>query len=214
MPAICCQLRCRRRRICRRAINRKRDPHEQPVLYRLSKQHIIQHGIGVVLQLALHNTVLGVSGDGDCIGGVRAQRLDLGNQVLVEEELSNVRDGAAGVRAVWQDLAVEMRLDMHVCCAAGVMAGEDGGELRNTVFVSGLQAAEVSGVDVGGVGGVAVAFRDDAAVDAGGVAVPDVGCEVDDWEAGRDVDELQVNDYFDARLVVSDVRADVFSLDV
>lgn len=125
-----------------------------------------------------------------------------------------MRDGAAGVRAVWQDLTVEMRLDVNVCCAAGVVAGEDGGELRDAVFVGGLQAAEVGGVDVGGICGVAVPFRDDAAVDAGRVAVPDVGCEVDDGEAGRDIDELQVDDYFDSRLVVSNIRADVLSLDV
>lgn len=94
------------------------------------------------------------------------------------------------------------------------MAGEDGGELRDAVFVGSLQAAEKGGVDVGGVGGVAVPFRDDACVDTGGVAVPDVGCEVDDGEAGRNVDELQIDDYFDTWLVLSDVRADVFSLDI
>ena len=103
---------------------------------------------------------------------------------------------------------------MHVCCAAGVVAGEDGGELRDSVIVGGLQAAEVGGVDVGGVGGVAVSLRDDAGVDAGGVTVPDVGCQVDDGEAGRDVDELQVEDYFDTWFGVSDVGADVLSLDI
>jgi hypothetical protein len=94
------------------------------------------------------------------------------------------------------------------------VAGEDGGELRDAVIVGGLQAAEVGGVDVGGVGGVAVSLRDDAAVDAGGVAVPDVGCQVDDGEAGRDVDELQVEDYFDTWLGLSDVGADILSFDV
>lgn len=44
--------------------------------------------------------------------------------------------------------------------------------------------------------------------------MPDVGCEVDDGKAGRDVDELQVDDYFDSQLVVSNVRADVLALDV
>lgn len=67
-------------------------------------------------------------------------------------------DGAAGVRAVWEDLTIEMRLDVNMCCAAGVVTGEDGGELRNTVFIGALQAAEVGGVDVGGICGVTVSL--------------------------------------------------------
>lgn len=44
--------------------------------------------------------------------------------------------------------------------------------------------------------------------------MPDVSCEVGDGEAGGDVDELEVEDYFDARLGFGNVRADVLPLDV
>jgi hypothetical protein len=83
-----------------------------------------------------------------------------------------------------------VRLNVYVCCAAGVVTGEDRGELDNAIIISGLETTEEGGVKVGGVAGVAVPFRDNAGVDTGGVAVPDVSCEVDDGEACRDVDEL------------------------
>lgn len=157
MPAIACQLRSRRRRIRRRLIDPKRDPHEQAIRHRLSKQHILQDRIGVVDQLALHDTVLGVGSDSNGIFGVRAQRLDFGNERLIEKELRDVRDAAAGVCAIGQDGAVEVRFDVYMCRAARVVAGENGGKLHGAVGVGGLQAAAEGGVDVRRVGRVAVA---------------------------------------------------------
>ena len=69
--------------------------------------------------------------------------------------------------------------------AAGVVAWEDGGELRDAVVLGGLEAAEEGGVEVGGVGDVAVAGGDDAGVDAGGVAVWKGGLDCGRWCGGR-----------------------------
>lgn len=44
--------------------------------------------------------------------------------------------------------------------------------------------------------------------------MPDVGCEVWDWEAGVYVDELEVPCYRDAGLGFGYVAADVFAFDV
>lgn len=82
-----------------------------------------------------------------------------------------MRGGSAAVGAVAEDGAVEVGEDVDVRGAAGVVAREDGGELRDAVVLGGLEAAEEGGVEVGGVGDVAVAGGDDAGVDAGGVAV-------------------------------------------
>lgn len=79
---------------------------------------------------------------------------------------------------------------MYVCCAARVVTREDRGELGNSIFIGGLETAEVGGVNVGGVGGVSITFSDNSAVDTSGVTVPDISCEVDDGEACRDVDKL------------------------
>ena len=90
---------------------------------------------------------------------------------MVEEELAYVRDAAAGVGAVGLDGAVEVGEDVDVWCAASVVPGEDGGELRDAVVLGGLQAAQEGRVEVGGVTGVTIAGGDDAGVDTGGVAV-------------------------------------------
>lgn len=82
-----------------------------------------------------------------------------------------MRGGAASVGAVAKHGTVEVRKDVDVGGAAGVVAGKYGGKLGDAVVLGGLEAAEEGGVEVGGVGGVAVAVGYDAGVDAGGVAV-------------------------------------------
>lgn len=82
-----------------------------------------------------------------------------------------MRGGAAGVGAVAEDGTVEVREDVDVGSAAGIVAREDGGELGDAVVLGRLEAAEEGSVEVGGISGVAVSRGDDAGVDAGGVAV-------------------------------------------
>ena len=54
---------------------------------------------------------------------------------------------------------------MNVSRTTGVVAREDGGELRNTLGVGLLDTAEESRVQVGGVGRVTIARRGNARVD-------------------------------------------------
>lgn len=65
-------------------------------------------------------------------------------------------------------------------CAAGVVAREDGLELGDTRVVGLLNSTEESRVQVGLIGGVAVAAGHNARVDAGGIAVPEVEVDVRD----------------------------------
>lgn len=74
---------------------------------------------------------------------------------------TDVSDIATFVRAVTEDRAADVRNNMHVCSAAAIVAGEDGGELGDTVSVGGLQTAQEGVVEVGGVVVVAVAIADD-----------------------------------------------------
>lgn len=142
-----------------------------------------------------------------------------------------MRGGAAVVGAVAEDGAVEVREDVDVWGAAGVVTGEEGGELGDSVVLGGLEATEEGGVEVGGVGGVAVSGGDDAGVDAGGVAVfgmlagwlrvggdggrtPEIDHAVYNGLAGGHVDDLDVDDHLDTLLVFNQVAADVLSAGV
>jgi hypothetical protein len=77
-----------------------------------------------------------------------------------------------------------------------------------------LETAEEGVVEIGEIVFVAVAGADDAAVDAGGVAVPKVPHEVFDGLAGGDVEELGVDYDVDSGLGFDDVGADVFTRDI
>lgn len=73
------------------------------------------------------------------------------DEVLVKVHLSDVRgcrvdEGVVGLR-----LGVDVCHDVDVCCAAGVVAGEDGFELDYAVSVGLLYAAEERGFPVGWV---------------------------------------------------------------
>lgn len=103
---------------------------------------------------------------------------------------------------------------MHVCCSAAVVAWEDTLERGAAVCVGGLETAEEGVVEVGEIVFVAVAGADDAAVDAGCVAVPEIPHEVFDGLAGGNIEELGVDYDVDSRLGFDDVGADVFTGDI
>lgn len=85
--------------------------------------------------------------------------------------------------------------------ATGVVAGEDGLVADNTPFITGLNTTQESLVQVGLVVGVSVTACDNAGVDTGGVAVPEVGVDVWDGVAGVDIDQLDVEIQGHTRLV-------------
>ena len=107
-----------------------------------------------------------------------------------------------------------MGQDVDVRGAAGVVTGEQRLELGNAVGVSGLDASQPGGINVGRVGRVSVAAGVDARVDAGRVAVPDLQVQIRDGLAGVDVNDLVVEDDVDTLLLLDDVVVDEFSSNV
>lgn len=98
-----------------------------------------------------------------------------------------------------------------MCCAAGIVAWEDGLELDYAVGIGFLDAPEEGRVEVGCVVCVAVTGCDETRVDARAVAVPDIPPQARDWLAGCHVHELCFDDNWDAGLGLADVGADVLS---
>lgn len=97
--------------------------------------------------------VIGVGGELLGVGGVGLVLFDGGDEVLVEEELADpvgVRGVDAAEGVVGEDLGFVGRVgeDVDVGSAAGVVAGEDGVELGDAVFVGFLDTAEEGFVEV------------------------------------------------------------------
>ncbi len=99
---------------------------------------------------------------------------------------------------------------MRVDGTSVVVTREDGLERGDAVVVRQLDAAQEGGVHAG------LARGGDAAVDAGGVAVPDVDGDGGDGLAGVGVDVLHLEVHVDAvaRLGLLDVRPEVLADDV
>jgi hypothetical protein len=71
--------------------------------------------------LLAKDTILLVGGQGVRVGAVGVQLVDIGDEALVKEELSNVRNSAAGQSAVRNLGGVLVNDDMDVRGAAGVL---------------------------------------------------------------------------------------------
>lgn len=91
---------------------------------------------------------------------------------------------------------------------AGIVTGEDGLHVDNTVLVTGLDTAEPGSVEVGSVRGVTVAAGNNAGVDTGGVAVPEIGVDSLQGLTGVCIDQLDVHVERDALLVLDDILPD------
>ena len=162
----------------------------------------------------MDNSIVSICGDGVGIVGVWSESVDFGDKVLVEEELSDVSDATTCVCAVGENRTVKMCLNVYMGCSSRVVTGEDTLILDDTIRVSGLQSTEKGLVDVRFVGGIAIASRYHTGIDTSGIAVPNIGGEIFDGLAGIDVDELEVPCDGDTGLGLSDVAADILSLDV
>lgn len=75
------------------------------------------------------------------VGAVWGGGFYSGDQVLVEEDLTDVADGVGDVCAVVEGCSVLVCDDVDVGGATGVVTREDGEPLRHTVFVGGLDSA-------------------------------------------------------------------------
>lgn len=156
--------------------------------------------------------VIGIGSDGDIVRVVRVSSLDLVNEVLVEEELTDVSDVATGDGVVLQLGGTDVSNDVDVGGSAGVVTGEHGLELRDTVGVGLLNTTQEGLIEVRVIIAVTVHGALNAGVNAGGVAVPHIPVEILDGLAGLNVDELTIHDDRDTGFTVTDIRPDQFTL--
>lgn len=124
---------------------------------------------------------------------------------------------------------------MDVGSTAGVVTGESGLEVNNTVGVTFLDTTEESGVDVQRVGGVTVTAGDNSRVDTlcksvicflvdtigfsqgiaySGVAVPQISVDLGNRLAGVGVDELDVHEEGNTLLILGNVLTNKLTSDV
>lgn len=166
--------------------------------------------------------VLGVGGTVQSIqvGGVGLVGVNLVEQVLLEEELADVLDGAGRVRDAVSD--VGLGGDVDVRGTGDVVAGELGQELNDAVVVGDLDAAQEGLVVGGAVGPRGPAVQElcgvgvdagEGRVGAGGVAVPDGQGDVGEGLARLDVDDTNVEVEVDAALGLAEVVADHLAVD-
>ncbi|KAI3480567.1 hypothetical protein L1887_57287 [Cichorium endivia] len=161
---------------------------------------------------------------GDGVGVVGPDLVHHHVEFVIEEELAGVDESAGAEGAVGEGLPVVVDLDVDVGGAAGVVTGEDAGELCDTVPVGGERTTEplLVGVcareggqqtlaDAGLSGDLVLEVRCGvgvARVVAGGVCVPEVDEDVGDWLAGVYVDDADVHLEVHAELPFGHVGAD------
>lgn len=151
------------------------------------------------------DTIRGVLEAGDAVGFVDVCRVDFGEDGLREEDLADVGDGSADDLG-GADLGVVVRSDVDVGGAALVPAGEVGRDLDDA-FRVGLGEPAGKG-ETGGV------LDGKTGVFSGRVAVPEVHYDVGEDGAGRNVDDLDVEEEGDSGFAFADVVSDEHGVDV
>ncbi len=197
-------------------VDTESQPGEDAVRNAVADERVLVEGVDSVSEgLLLQDGVLGVGGELLLVGAVGGHSLNGGDQGLVEEALTYVAGGDRVAQgSVGKDGGVGVDHQVDVGGAGGVMAGEDGLELHNTVAVAQLDTAEPGVVDVGLIRRVTVTGSNNTGVDTGGVAVPHLQVDVGDGVAGVDVNDLVVNDGIDTTLFLDDVASDVLATNV
>jgi hypothetical protein len=192
------------------SINTNGEPREDTALGTnlVIQVDIVKHWVGeTILSLETKDTIGRVESDVNCAGIVGISGLNLGDEVLIEEELTNVGYAATGDGAVGQEGSVHVANYVNMCGAAAVVTGEDGAEGSNTVLIRLLKAPQSRVVEIGSVVAVTVARILNAGVYTGGIAVPHVPVELRDGLARANVDELRVHIVEDTGLVVDNILA-------
>lgn len=168
------------------------DPSEDTILNLVTEVGVAQDwvGGGRSISLLLEDTVDLVVGLGNLVGVVGVGGLDLLNEILVVEELSNVGGVATSKGVVGQESGVDVSNDVVVGSAAVIVTREEGQEGNDTILISALNTTKESGVVIGKVGGVTIARGDKARVDTGSIAAPNLGEHVGNGLAGLNIDVL------------------------
>lgn len=107
-------------------IHSQGDPGKKAVFNGVTKVGILKERIRVaILGLHLDNTAVCILGNRHGAGVIGVGSLNFIDQVLVKEELTNVRNIAASQHIVGPQRCIEMRDNMNVRYAARIMSRED-----------------------------------------------------------------------------------------
>lgn len=192
------------------------DVADQAILNAVTEKRDADEGVVAVLAGAGQDRVLVVGGavQGLEVRRVGADGVDLGEQVLLEEELADVLNGALAVGNTAGCVGLDGNVD--VGGTRDVVAGELGQELDHAVGVGDLDAAE-EGLVVGStVGALLPAVKElrgirvnarEGGIGPGGVAVPDGSGGTVQRLTGVDVHDANVEVEVDARLGLAEVVA-------
>lgn len=127
----------------RRRVEAELGPDEEAVVEGAAEHDVVGERVVVGRGRVPGEPVVEVGRVRDRVGDVRRRGLDRVAQGLVEEELRQVRDGAARVRAVGQDRGAHVRDQVLVRRPPLVVPGEDGVEGDDAVCVRLLHASKV-----------------------------------------------------------------------
>lgn len=157
-------------------IDAETQPSQDAIRHCIPKKRILHERVTTSANILLQDKVLVVGRDGLVVARVRRLPLDARDEVLVKVHLPDVTRRHVDDGVVGQRLGVQVRQHVDVRRAAKVVAREDCLELHHAVVVGLLQATEEGRLPVGGVGRArTVVVGYDAAVDAGGVCLCDLG---------------------------------------
>jgi hypothetical protein len=191
--------------VVRLLVNAQANPSQNSIREVRAEQNIVEQRIIVCGRGLAREEISSIARHGDLVRVVWCSLLSRAPQRLVEVHLANMRDLAAGERAVWLDLAARVRKDVLMGRAPGVMPWEDVVELYRSVGASHLDATEVGCLEA------SLTSCRYAAVDAERVAGPHINYEVLCWLACRHVDEFKVDMHWDACLALNEVLADLLA---
>lgn len=192
-------------------IHSKADPGKDTIGDVVAEEDVFDDWVDTAGSLFAEDGVVSVIGDILGVGAVGCNGLDLGDEVLVEEDLADVGDDTASDGVVAKDGGILVGEDVDVSGTAGVVTGEDGVECCDTVGVCLLETTEESLVDVGKIAGVTVATGNDTRVYTGRVAMPPLEEDFRNRLAGVDVDDLNVDGHRNTLLILGNVLADILA---
>lgn len=189
------------------------DPSEDTLRDGFTNEGVVDNWIGSSGLLA-KDLVIGVQCDDLGVGGVWGDGISFSDEILIEEDLADVRNVSASIGTVLIGCAVEVGEDVEVGGSAGVVTWEEGGELGDSLIRCRLELSQECGVQVAEVGRVSITAGDNTGVDTCGIAGPDLDDRVGYWVAGGHVDDLGVEDELNTLLVLAGILTDILASDV
>lgn len=170
-----------------RHVNADAFPHYKTICDIVAKVHVLWERVVFRSRRIRSPHVVLIGHVGLGVGGIGVDCLDRATQGLVEEQLPNVACRTTREGTVGQLSTVNVSQHVSVSSTAVVVAGKQRVELDDALAVGDLDATKESGVQT------AFTRVGDTAVDACGIAVPDVHKQwTGDLLASADIDELKL----------------------